>query len=87
MTIDSDERYELAPSESSPRGGQASGQPVIIDTRPLIRAVLQDRRQQVDPAIIARRFHNTLATTIVQTWSESRPRPTSTALYSVAVCS
>ncbi len=35
--------------------------PDAIDTRPLIQAVAADRLANVDPAVIARRFHRTLA--------------------------
>lgn len=35
-----------------------------VDTRPLIRSVITDRRKRVDEAFIARRFHNTLTAII-----------------------
>ena len=35
--------------------------PAIVDTRPLIRAIDEDRRRGVPSAVIARRFHTTLA--------------------------
>jgi hydrogenase maturation protein HypF len=35
--------------------------PMTIDTRPLIRAVDDDRRRGASPAVVARRFHTTLA--------------------------
>jgi hydrogenase maturation protein HypF len=34
--------------------------PLVVDTRPLIRAVVEDAREGVSPARIARRFHSTL---------------------------
>ncbi len=42
---------------------------MTLDTRPLIRGVVDDRRCNVDAAIIARRFHNTLSAMIVQACS------------------
>lgn len=38
---------------------------LVIDTRPLIRAVAHDARSGRDPAVIARRFHEGLATATV----------------------
>ena len=35
--------------------------PTTVDTRPLIRAIAEDRRGGVTAAVIARRFHATLA--------------------------
>ena len=35
--------------------------PRIIDTRPLIRGIAEDIRRQTDGAIVARRFHATIA--------------------------
>ena len=35
--------------------------PLMVDTRPLIRGIEQDRRAGAMPAVIARRFHSTLA--------------------------
>ncbi|MBI3462786.1 MAG: carbamoyltransferase HypF [Planctomycetes bacterium] len=64
---------EWLASESPPDGVYAFGfedadctaaaidsPPLVIDTRPLLRALTDDVRQQIDPAIIARRFHSTL---------------------------
>jgi hydrogenase maturation protein HypF len=39
--------------------------PLVIDTRPLIRAVAEDARRGAEPGRIARRFHDTLAEIIV----------------------
>jgi hydrogenase maturation protein HypF len=39
---------------------------LIVDTRPLVRAVAQDARQDTDPEIIARRFHSTMVEVIVR---------------------
>jgi len=36
------------------------GMPIVVDTRPLIRAVIDDRRKNVPRATIARRFHSTM---------------------------
>ncbi|WP_234022921.1 carbamoyltransferase HypF [Sorangium cellulosum] len=36
------------------------GDPVVIDTRPLIRAIVHDVAGGVDPAAVARRFHTTV---------------------------
>jgi hydrogenase maturation protein HypF len=50
------EPYACGYTESAePRG------PSTIDTRPLVRAVEEQRRRGVAPAVIARRFHATLA--------------------------
>ena len=48
--------------------------PAVVDTRPLIRAIAADRLARVDPAVIARRFHRTLAaaaTAVCKTIRES----------------
>ncbi len=42
-----------------------SAAPLIVDTRPLIRAIDEDRRRGVAPAAIARRFHATLAEVVL----------------------
>ena len=39
----------------------ANAGPAVVDTRPLIRAIAADRLASVEPAVIARRFHRTLA--------------------------
>jgi hydrogenase maturation protein HypF len=44
----------------SPRDGVMSGTPVVVDTRPLIRAVAEEVSQGVGAALVARRFHSTL---------------------------
>jgi hydrogenase maturation protein HypF len=41
------------------------GQSLVIDTRPTIRAALSDCQRNVDGAVIARRFHDTVAAIIV----------------------
>jgi hydrogenase maturation protein HypF len=48
------------PFEVSPAGEG----PLVIDTRPLIRAVADEARRGVDAARIARRFHSTLVEVI-----------------------
>jgi hydrogenase maturation protein HypF len=40
------------------------GEPIVIDPRPLVRAVVEDLEGGVPPARIARRFHSTLADVI-----------------------
>jgi hydrogenase maturation protein HypF len=56
----------VAPSGAYPfaveeTGGIDPAQPLyVIDSRPIIRAVVQDARCQVDAEVIARRFHSTL---------------------------
>ena len=49
-------RYPFALDEAA-----APTAPLTVDTRPLIRGVEQDRGAGVLPAVIARRFHSTLA--------------------------
>ena len=39
---------------------------LVVDTRPLIRAVTEQVARQVDPALIARRFHSTLVDVIAR---------------------
>ncbi len=53
--------------QSEDASGQPSADPsgVVIDTRPLIRAVADDARGGVEPARIARRFHSTIVEVIV----------------------
>ena len=38
--------------------------PVVVDTRPMIRAIEEDCRRSVAPAVIARRFHATLGAVV-----------------------
>jgi hydrogenase maturation protein HypF len=45
------------PFAINPAAG-APNDPLILDTRPLIRAVANDASRGVEPAIIARRFHS-----------------------------
>jgi hydrogenase maturation protein HypF len=44
---------------NAPRDG-ATEAPLVVDTRPLIRAVAEDARQGIPAALIARRFHSSL---------------------------
>jgi hydrogenase maturation protein HypF len=39
---------------------QPGGGATVVDTRPLVRAVVADRRAGVRPEVVARRFHSTL---------------------------
>ncbi len=48
--------FAVAPSWRSGAGGM----PLVVDTRPLIRAIVEDRKQGTDPGRVARRFHTTL---------------------------
>lgn len=43
----------------------ANDAPLIVDTRPLIAAVVSDVRNRVEPAVIARRFHSTVVEIII----------------------
>jgi hydrogenase maturation protein HypF len=40
------------------------GDRLVLDPRPLIRAVVEERRRGVKPALVARRFHTTLAAAV-----------------------
>ncbi|MEX2382214.1 MAG: carbamoyltransferase HypF [Opitutales bacterium] len=51
--------FELREPESSPSGSQA--EPVVIDWEPMLRGILKDLGRSIETAVIARRFHNTLA--------------------------
>jgi hydrogenase maturation protein HypF len=54
-----------------PRQGQTTSEaPLIIDTRPLIRAVAEEIKQGVEAARVARRFHSTLIELISATCSQ-----------------
>ncbi|HXV65214.1 MAG TPA: carbamoyltransferase HypF [Vicinamibacteria bacterium] len=44
----------------------------IVDTRPLIRAVMEDRRRSVAPEEIARRFHRTMVRIVVDVCEKLR---------------
>jgi hydrogenase maturation protein HypF len=48
---------------------QESAEPLRIDTRPLITAIADEARRQVDAALIARRFHSTLVEIIAHVCS------------------
>jgi hydrogenase maturation protein HypF len=41
------------------------GVPAIVDWEPMVRQILNDRRADVESAVIAARFHNTLAAIVV----------------------
>ena len=51
-----DGRYPFVLDDASYPDG-----PMTVDTRPLIRAIERDRRAGLEPAVMARRFHSTLA--------------------------
>jgi hydrogenase maturation protein HypF len=44
--------------------GESSESPLVVDTRPLVRAVADDVRRGTDPARIGRRFHTTMVEVI-----------------------
>jgi hydrogenase maturation protein HypF len=66
-TADGTYPYEIRKAEADSPGRDRTGtdDSLIIDTRPLIRAVVADVRHGVDRRRIARRFHTTLAEMIV----------------------
>ena len=41
------------------------GEPMVIDWEPMIRQILNELRTDADTSVIAAKFHNTLATTVV----------------------
>lgn len=49
-------------------------QPMVVDTRPIIAAVMRDVRTGVEASRIARRFHSTVAAIIVEVCRELRER-------------
>jgi hydrogenase maturation protein HypF len=51
-----DSSYPVALEETAEDGLPT----LIVDTRPLIRAVARDASQRTDPSLIARRFHSTM---------------------------
>jgi hydrogenase maturation protein HypF len=53
---------EIAPDGAYPF--EFGGEPLVVDTRPIIRAVVADLSRGVGAALIARRFHSTLAEVI-----------------------
>ncbi len=60
-TVPPDTAYPFTVS----RPTDPANEPLVIDTRPLIRAVADDARKGVEAARIARRFHSTLVELIV----------------------
>ena len=55
-----------------PPEGERTEAPLIIDTRPLIREVVEEARRGVHAALLARRFHSTVIELIVATCSRLR---------------
>jgi hydrogenase maturation protein HypF len=55
---------EVAAEGSYPFALEPSGETLIVDTRPLIRAVAEDVSRDVEAALVARRFHSTLVEVI-----------------------
>jgi hydrogenase maturation protein HypF len=66
-TADGTYPYDIRTAETGSPGRDPAGtdDTLIIDSRPLIRAVVADVRQGVDRRRIARRFHSTFAAMIV----------------------
>src|SRR5205085_2634836 len=61
------------PVTLEPAPGKGSGESLLlIDTRPLIRAVAEEATRKVDAALIARRFHSTLVEVITQVCNRLR---------------
>ncbi|HVP12085.1 MAG TPA: carbamoyltransferase HypF [Phycisphaerae bacterium] len=54
------------PFELAEPADPSQGSPIVIDTRPLIRAVIRDVERAVQPAVIARRFHSTMVEMVVR---------------------
>jgi hydrogenase maturation protein HypF len=54
------------PDESTAYPVEVAGDPAIVDWCPLLRALLEDLDRKVPAAVIAARFHNALAGTIVR---------------------
>jgi hydrogenase maturation protein HypF len=61
---------EIAPDGAYPF--DLGGDPLVIDTRPLIRAVVADVSRGVGAALVARRFHSTLVELIAEVCSRLR---------------
>ena len=51
---------QVSPDGAYPFALLAPGNRIVVDPRPLIRAIMADARDGIVPAIIARRFHSTL---------------------------
>ena len=51
---------QVSPDGAYPFALLAPGNRIVVDPRPLIRAIIADARDGIVPAIIARRFHSTL---------------------------
>lgn len=54
--------------------GETPDAPLVVDTRPLIRELEEDRSRGIDRRRIARRFHSTLAEIIIEVCRRLRPR-------------
>jgi hydrogenase maturation protein HypF len=55
---------------------------LIVDTRPIVRAIVADLHRHTSPAQIARRFHSTIAHIVVRTCERIRGQ---TGLSTVAL--
>src|SRR5262249_43832176 len=55
-----------------PPAGQLSGAPLVVDTRPLIRAVAADAARATETARMARRFHSAVVEIIAAVCSRLR---------------
>jgi hydrogenase maturation protein HypF len=60
LAAEAEPDYTYAYQFSSPRDGVTTEPALVVDTRPLIRAVAEESAKNVPAARIARRFHSTL---------------------------
>ncbi len=74
--------WEVVEHQAAPGGPATGAQGMVIDTRPLIRAVVEDACKQVEPARIARRFHSTLIELVASVCNRIRQQ---TGLITVAL--
>jgi hydrogenase maturation protein HypF len=66
-----DRAYPFA-FEPPHRGRTKTAVPLVVDTRPIIRSVVQEAAEGVEAALIARRFHSTLVELISATCRQLR---------------
>jgi hydrogenase maturation protein HypF len=70
-------RLEALAEETAEPGGYplpllAAGEPAVVDTEPLVRAIVADLQRGVSPATIARRFHTAIVQMVVDTCQHIR---------------
>ena len=63
--ISPDGVYPFDLTETTMGDGSSQQATLLIDTRPLMRAVVQDSSREIAPALIARRFHSTMVEIVV----------------------